>query len=119
MAKAGDDGAEGLTQGSGHSQEGDLVDDGAAAHGAVVAQPGPLPHHTVHTRLIDHTESTESTEVSNRNGEVGGKEAKPVKYANVEVIITDWGKLLSTMKYFETRDSTLIVPYKAKGKSET
>lgn len=48
----------GLTKGSGHGQEGDLVDDGAAAHGAVVAQPGPLPHHTVHTRLIDHTEST-------------------------------------------------------------
>lgn len=50
-----------LTEGSGHSQEGDLVDDGAAAHGAVVGQPGPLPHHAVHTGLIDHTESRNGT----------------------------------------------------------
>lgn len=43
------------TQSPGHCQEGDLVDDGAATDRAVVTQPGPLPHHSVHSRLLDYT----------------------------------------------------------------
>lgn len=78
--------AQGLTQGSGHGQEGDLVDDGAAAHGAVVGQPGPLPHHPIHSRLIDHTAGAERDTGYNRKEEIN--EAKPVKYANVEVMMT-------------------------------
>lgn len=46
-----------LTQRSGHGQEGDLVDDGAAAHRAVVGQARSLPHNTIHTGLVDDTEN--------------------------------------------------------------
>lgn len=44
-----------FTEGSGHSQEGDLVDDGAPPHWAVMGQPGPLPHDTVDPRFLHYT----------------------------------------------------------------
>lgn len=45
------------TEGSGHGQEGDLVDDGAPTDWAVVTQPRPLPDNPVHSRLFDNTVS--------------------------------------------------------------
>lgn len=50
-----------LTEGPGHSQEGDLVDDCTPPHGAIVGQPGPLPHNTVHPRLLHNTATTRLT----------------------------------------------------------
>ena len=55
-----------LTQRPRHCQEGDLVDDGAPADRPVVAQPGPLPHHPVHARLLYDTGDENAHTRSNR-----------------------------------------------------
>lgn len=47
-----------FTKGSGHSQEGDLVNDCTPPHRTVVGQSGPLPHNTVHPRFLHYTTGT-------------------------------------------------------------
>ena len=44
-----------FTKGSGYSQERDLVYDRTPPHGAIMCQPGPLPHNTVHPRFLHNT----------------------------------------------------------------
>lgn len=81
-----------LTKRSSDRQEGDLVNDGAAAHGAVVGQTGPLPNNTIHSRLVDHAKTTRKRQGLKRNGnesmKVGFNDTKLVKYANTESITT-------------------------------
>lgn len=71
-----------LTECSGNCQEGNLVNDGAAAHRAIVSQARPLPNNTIHTRLVDHTKSIRKKQGLKRNGnesmEVGFNDTKPV-----------------------------------------
>lgn len=65
------------TEGSGHGQEGDLVDDGAPPHRPVVGQPGPLPHHAVHPGFFHYTAVTREikTPVNTKKGRLARKAA--------------------------------------------
>lgn len=58
-----------LTEGSSHSQEGNLVNDRAPPHRTIVGQPGPLPHHTVHPRFLHYATTPGSTQGFPHDGE--------------------------------------------------
>jgi len=81
-----------LTKSSSNCQERNLVNDGAAAHGAIVSQTRSLPHDTIHARLVDHTKTVRKRQRFKRNGnesmKVSFNDTKPVKYANMESIMT-------------------------------
>lgn len=44
-----------FTKGSGHSQEGDLINDCTPPHRTVMGQSGTFPHNTVHPRFLHYT----------------------------------------------------------------
>lgn len=51
-----------FTQGSGHSQEGYLIDDRTPPHRAIMCQSGPLPNNAVHPGFLHHTANTRITQ---------------------------------------------------------
>lgn len=68
-----------FTEGSGHSQEGDLVNDCTPPHRTIMGQSGPLPYNTVHPRFLHYTVGSRTTSVLSLTENTAIQRSRPIK----------------------------------------